>query len=279
MFRKIVLVIVFLQILCLTGHAQFLTVMTYNIRLDNPADGKNQWTYRKDWLCQQIRTANPDIFGIQEGLYHQVKYIDSVFSTYEYIGVGREDGKTGGEFSAIWYNTSRIKPMKQGTFWLSPTPDSVSKGWDAACIRICTYGLFRELASGKLFWAFNTHFDHQGIEARMKSARLLIEKIREMNKHNLPVIVMGDFNSGIQDEPIRMLLETFTDAKSADKKMNMAPDGTFNAFDPGHPVTERIDFIFTGFGAKPIDYQVIRETKEDLFASDHFPVITRVSLR
>jgi endonuclease/exonuclease/phosphatase family metal-dependent hydrolase len=220
----------------------------------------------------------PDIFGIQEGLYHQVKYLDSTFREYRRIGVGRDDGKTKGEFSAIFYHTGKTRLLKKGTFWLSATPGQVSIGWDAAMERICTFGLFKEKQSGTKFWVFNTHFDHMGVEARKNSAVLILKKIKEMNTDGWPVILMGDFNSPAESEPIQLITAKFQDAKIADKSMNMGPDGTFNAFDKKQPAIERIDFIFCGYSAKPDSYYVIRESKEDRFASDHYPVVSRITL-
>jgi endonuclease/exonuclease/phosphatase family metal-dependent hydrolase len=223
-----------------------------------------------------VRTAGPGIFGIQEGLPHQVTYIDSVFSNYRRIGVGRDDGKDSGEYSAIWYEAKKFGLVSQGTFWLSPTPGTPSMGWDAACKRICTYGLFRETDSGKQFWVFNTHFDHIGTVARRNSADLILKKIALLNKSRLPVILMGDFNGDPDSEPVAIISKEFQDSRIADKSMTMLPDGTFNGFDPAKPVTERIDFIFTGYGAGAVSYGVIRETHNGLFASDHFPVIAEI---
>ena len=260
------------------SKSQSLTMLTYNIRFDNPADGPNAWPLRKAWMCGQIRIINPDVFGIQEGLDRQVRYIDSSFTDYKHIGVGRDDGKTKGEFSALWYNTRKLQLIKQGTFWLSPTPEKVSVGWDAALPRICTFGLFKDISSGKKFWVFNTHFDHIGVEARKNSAMLILQKIKKLNKPGLPVILMGDFNSTSDDDPIKIICQQFQDSKSADKNMSMGPDGTFNGFDPSKPTVERIDFIFAGYGAKAESYQVIRESMDGKFASDHFPVISRIVL-
>jgi endonuclease/exonuclease/phosphatase family metal-dependent hydrolase len=167
--------------------------------------------------------------------------------------------------------------LKKGTFWLSETPEKVSVGWDAALERICTYGLFRVNATGRRFWVFNTHFDHMGMEARKNSAILILEKINTLNKAGFPVILMGDFNTPASSEPIQLISAKFQDAKTADKSMNMAPDGTFNGFDDKKAATERIDFIFCGFGATAKNYQVVRETNDGLFASDHYPVVAEIN--
>jgi endonuclease/exonuclease/phosphatase family metal-dependent hydrolase len=270
----------FIVIWCLfagTGGSQTMTILTYNIRYDNPGDGINSWTNRRVWLCDQIRQLAPAIFGIQEGLVRQVRYIDSTFSEYRHIGTGREDGKNKGEFSAIFYNSKKFKVLKQSTFWLSPTPGKVSKGWDAALERICTYGLFQDLVTGRKIWVFNTHFDHIGVQARINSATLILQKIKTLNKSGYPVILMGDFNSDPESEPFGIISKQLQDSKIADKRMNMGPDGTFNGFDATKPATERIDFIFTSkTGISVLNYGVLRESREARFASDHYPVCIEV---
>ncbi|MEI6683393.1 MAG: endonuclease/exonuclease/phosphatase family protein [Bacteroidota bacterium] len=263
---------------CFTlATGQSLRVLTYNIRYDNPGDGQNSWPLRRDWLCSQVRTCSPDIFGIQEGLSHQVDYIDSALAVYHHIGVGRDDGMKKGEFSAIFYNYKKFRVLKQSSFWLSPTPGKPSKGWDAACIRICTCGLFEELTTRRQFWVFNTHLDHMGVVARKNSAVLICRKIAELNRKGLPVILTGDFNGGPESEPIRYITGRFADARLEMKDPEPGDEGTFNGFDPSKPVNERIDFVFTGkTGFSITKYHVIREYHDGKYPSDHFPVVVEM---
>lgn len=149
---------------------QEIKVMTYNIKYDNVNDTVNNWNDRKEKLVELIKHYGPSFIGMQEALHRQVAYIDSSLTDFSYIGVGREDGKVQGEYSEIHYDSTRYKVLEHKTFWLSETPDKVSVGWDAALERICTYGLFEDLNSGKKLWVFNTHFDHRGKTAREKSA-------------------------------------------------------------------------------------------------------------
>jgi len=171
------------------AFGQTFNVMTYNIRYDNPSDGKNAWSLRKECLVSQIEKYNPAILGIQEGLHHQVLYLDSCFSKYAYIGVGRDDGKTKGEYCAIFYDTLQFRVIESSTFWLSGTPERVSVGWDAALERICTYAIFENVQTGKRILVFNTHFDHIGVIARKKSAQLIVSKEHEINSEKLPVLI------------------------------------------------------------------------------------------
>jgi len=259
--------------------AQTIKVITYNIRYDNPKDGENRWDNRKEFLTDQIKFYEPDFLGTQEGLAHQVFFIDNTLSQYNYIGVGRNDGKSEGEFSAIFYNSEKFTPIKYSTFWLSETPAIPSKGWDAALNRICTYGLFENKTTKEKLWIFNTHFDHRGVEARNNSAKLIIKKIKELNKENLPVVFMGDLNLEPESEAIKYLSTQMNDAKTV-SNIVFGPSGTFNGFHFDKPVTRRIDYIFVSKGNVEVTkYAVLSDSKNLRYPSDHFPVYAEIILK
>ncbi|HNU60249.1 MAG TPA: endonuclease/exonuclease/phosphatase family protein, partial [Aquaticitalea sp.] len=136
----------------------------------------------------------PDVLGVQEAMPNQMKDMDSLLVDYGFVGVGRDDGKDLGEYSAIFYHKHKLRIVESATFWLSQTPDKVSMGWDAACNRVCTYALFEDKVSNEQFWVFNTHFDHIGVEARKNSTLLILDKIEQITGGNKPVFLMGDFN-------------------------------------------------------------------------------------
>ena len=250
--------------------------ISYNIRYDNKWDVENNWSLRKNRICQLLNDYNPSIFGVQEGLLNQVSYIDSVLIKYEYVGVGRDDGKMKGEFCAIYFDTARYKIHDNSTFWLSETPDIISVGWDAALERICTYGLFEDKNSGVKFWVFNTHFDHIGTIARKKSSALILKKIKEINTQSLPVILMGDFNSIPDSEPINILKSELIDALQISLNNLEGPKGTFNGFNMALPMDNRIDYIFTK-DVKVLSYTHIDERlNNNRHISDHLPVMIEI---
>lgn len=262
-----------------SSFCQTINVMTYNIRLDTSNDGENAWTYRKEALLQQIVNNKIDIFGIQEGLPHQVAYCDSVLVNYNYVGVGRDDGNSGGEYSAIFFNKNKFQVVKQHTFWLSETPNKPSKGWDAAYPRICTYVLLKNRKSQKLFWVFNTHFDHIGIEARQESAKLIINKITEINTNNYPVVLLGDFNLTEDSTVIQYLNSVYKDSKYVVQQKTNDTLGTFNGFNVQEQSSNRIDYIFVSEQLiKVKKYQVLRQLVNGKYPSDHFPVIVNLKL-
>lgn len=226
--------------------AQQLYVGTYNIRYNNPNDEKegNAWAQRCPQLCDFINFEQPEIFGTQEVLVDQLHDLMKGLDGYGYIGVGRDDGKEKGEYAAIIYKKDQLSLLDSGNFWLSPTPEKACLGWDAACIRICTWGKFQDKISGKQFYFFNTHMDHVGTVARRESARLILKRISQLSK-GLPTILTGDFNVDQTDEIYQIfsnsgvLRDCYTNALQ-----RMAPTGTWNDFMQDSRSKSRIDHIF-----------------------------------
>ncbi len=253
--------------------AQLETAMTFNIRLDTESDIENNWHYRKAELVELIKFYHPDILGIQEALSNQMEYIDSSLTDYAFVGVGRDDGKKAGEYSAIFYNSKKFTIIKSNTFWLSETPGKVSFGWDAACKRVCTYALFENKSTKKQFWAFNTHFDHQGEKARIGSTSLIVLKIKELTKNKKPVVLTGDFNMTPEHESIKTINKLMKDASSISKTKPYGPNGTFSGFDTQAVAKERIDYILVN-NLNVNKYRHIDDRrKNNLRISDHLPVM------
>lgn len=254
--------------------------MTYNIRYDNPNDGENRWSNRKECWALQIKFYEPDIFGIQEAVPNQVKDISTALSKYNYVGIGR-DGIDKGEASDIFYKKERFNLLKENTFWLSDTPNVVSKGWDAALNRVCTYALFKDKITKKLFWVFNTHLDYLGEIARTKSIALIVSKMKEVNTNNYPIVFMGDFNSEPTEDRMINLKKEMIDTYDISEEKPFGPFGTFNGFKYDEAVTKKIDYIFISrndsFRVKK--YAVLTDSKDLKYPSDHFPVYIEISFK
>lgn len=277
----------FLQLLFLSSFtfaqkAKTMNVMSFNIRYDNPEDGKQNWHHRKENVVRMIHFYDLDIIGMQEVLVNQQNYLKESLSEYKSVGIGREDGKEKGEFASIFYKKDRFKVLKSGTFWLSETPDKISKGWDADLERIATWAVFRDKGTREEFIFMNTHFDHIGNIARVESAKLLKEKAIALAK-NLPLVLTGDFNLVPESEGIRTLIKpdgknTLINASSA-AKVTYGPDWTTCGFD-NRPFEERkvIDYIFLKGISKVTKYAVLAEILEDVFLSDHCPVFAQIEL-
>lgn len=261
-------------------QSQEIKVMSYNLRVDFGGDGANNWELRRDLLAGQIGFYAPDFIGTQEGKYHQLEFIRACLPDYEYIGISRDNSKTDGEFSAIFYNAKRFKAIAGDTFWLSETPNQKSKGWDAALERVCTYGLFEETATGKQFYVFNTHFDHIGELARSNSAKLIVDKIKAVNTKNLPVIFTGDFNSEPSSAAYQTITQFMDDTKTISKTKPFGPSGTFNGFKFHEPVTLLIDYIFVSKGnVDVLKHAVLSDSKDCSYPSDHLPVYAELRIK
>src|SRR5690606_27998654 len=205
--RNLVLLFILAVAIPVSTSAQSLKVMSYNIRYDNPMDGRNAWPLRKDRLIQLVREQAPDILGVQEALHHQLTEMLDGLEGYAFVGVGRDDGKEAGEYSAILYKKSAFELRDQNTFWLSETPNVPgSKSWDAAITRVVTWARLYSKHLGTEILAVNTHFDHIGKEARLRSAEMIRKKIPEL-AGDLPVILTGDFNVTRNDPPYQALMK------------------------------------------------------------------------
>lgn len=260
--------------------SQDLKIMSYNIRLDTQSDGENQWSKRKEFLTDQVKFYTPDFMGVQEALPQQMDYIAATLTGYGFIGKGRDDGKSKGEHSAIFYNSDKFKLLEENTFWLSETPEKPSKGWDAAYNRVCTYGLFQNKKTKKKLWVFNTHFDHVGDVARAESSKLILEKIRKINKGNLPVVLTGDFNLEAETLPLQLIKKELDDAQKVCTGIVFGPEGTFNAFEFNKPVTTRIDYIFINRNTMEVTkFATLSDSKDCRYPSDHLPIYAEMNFK
>lgn len=263
------------------GHPKKeLNVMTFNIRYDNPADGNNAWTHRREHVARTIRERDIDIAGLQEVLAGQLKDLKTLLPEYEYFGVGRIDGKEEGEFCPVVYKRDKFKREESGYFWLSETPDAPGvKGWDAACERIVTWVRLSDGDRRSIFFV-NTHLDHVGVIARKEGAALLLARIGELHK-DAPVILVGDFNAATDNE----LITDFTRASGTLRLTHAAKTAasttgtpwTFHAF--GSMPEERrtfIDYIFTAPGFETRSHDVVPATAADVYLSDHCAVTARL---
>lgn len=209
---------------------QQLRVGSYNVRYDNPRDSLNNWKYRKDVMGMQILFHDFDIFGTQEGLRHQLEDLAERLPHYNYIGVGRDDGKSKGEHSAIFYKTDKFQLIDQGDFWLSTDTSQPNKGWDAVLPRICSWGKFSEKSTGLVFFFFNVHFDHVGTIARKESAKLILDMIKKIAGDS-PTLLTGDFNVDQNSDSYLVLNNSNILTDAYDKALlKYGPKGTFNSF-------------------------------------------------
>ena len=253
-------------------------IISYNIRLGVADDGANSWEHRREATLRMLEREAPTVFGIQEGYLFQVKYIEENLPQYGRVGVGRDDGKEGGEIMAVFYLRDRYDLLDHGDLWLSETPDRVSRGWDGACNRTMTWVHLREKATGKEFFLFNSHFDHIGTVARAESAKLLIEKVAEI-AGKTPAFCTGDFNSNQQTNVYNTIVTsgTLVDsyARTTDKVNADWPSYNGYKYISTPPAkASRIDHIFVTKGRTKVQsWAIVNTSYSQKYPSDHFPVV------
>jgi endonuclease/exonuclease/phosphatase family metal-dependent hydrolase len=279
-FGRILFLIVAINAVAFT---QPIRVMTFNIRLDSPDDGANVWNNRKANLVSVIKFHKADIVGLQEAQKHQIDYIQESLPEYNWFGVGRDDGKDQGEFTAIFYRKDRFDTLETSTFWCSPTPEHPGLGWDAAYQRITTFGKFRDKQTEKKFYLFNTHLDNEGPIARLESAKLIKKRI-QMLCRDYPVILTGDFNSTPHSEPYEYIVSTsnsdssiqLMDTRMLSETKPYGPSGTFTGFDINARPKEPIDFIFVKKGIIVLSHATLSDSFDGYLPSDHYPVLAEI---
>ena len=260
-----------------------IDAVAFNIRFDNPKDGENAWPNRKEMVGKWIESESPDVIGLQEALRHQINDIKKVATAYSEYGVGRDDGKSRGEHCTILYLKKRFTLDKKdcGTFWFSDTPEKIaSKSWGNEIPRICTWARLIHKKTGKGFYLYNVHYDHQSQSSRIRASNLIIERISNRKQSNEPIILMGDFNAAeknpaitaFKEEPLK-LVDTFRVVKPDEKMVK-----TFHGFRGGSFMGGKIDHVFIlPKTAKVRSAEIVRFNKDDRYLSDHYPVRAKLS--
>lgn len=252
------------------AYGQTYTVMTYNVRYDNPLDSIDPWVGRREAIVGSVLGQKPDVIGFQEVLFEQLRFLDQHLPGYQRFGVGREDGIARGEFSPVYFDTATFALVTGRTLWLSPTPDIPSKGWDAACERIATYVVIRDKRNGDSLHFVNTHWDHVGEKARLNSARLVHELVSQPLARGAHVALLGDFNTTDESAELQALGKLFANCSPPEQRSR----GTFNNFDTEAIEYPRIDHIFHSRGNwEVLRYSVPHPMVRGRHASDHFPVV------
>lgn len=256
-------------------------VMSWNVRYNNPRDGDNAWPNRKDWVGEITVENNVDIAGLQEVQFGQLGDLKERLPDMAVYGVGRDDGKQGGEFVPIFYRRSRFELLDKATFWLSPMPEKPgSVGWDAAITRIASWVKLKDRTTGSVFYVVNTHFDHRGTEARANSAKLLVKRLEDQFADH-QVILTGDFNTTPESAPYKTLAGTDTpplrDAYEISAEKPVGPNSTWNGFRAIVP-KRRIDFIFVTDSVGVRRLRILDDEREGRFPSDHLPVLAEIQL-
>lgn len=277
--------LLFAAIVLLLGSCQEKTasrqepvqVMTFNIRLDTPADSLNNWAYRKAGVAHLISYYAPDLLGMQEVLPNQMDDLKQFLPQYTALGVGRDDGKEAGEHSPIFFLTERFELLEHGDFALSEYPDTFGvKGWDASYNRVCTWAILKDKTDGSRVAYFNTHLDNDGVVARREGVRLIMRKMQELAP-GIPAILTGDFNCGLGEEPSKVLQESGMKNASDIASVTYGPSWSYHDF--GRlPQAERplLDYVYVTPNIQIARYRVVQDTPDTGYYSDHNPVLVEI---
>ena len=254
-----------------------LVVGTFNVRYDNANDTGNLWQQRLPVVAALVRFHRFDIVGIQEGLRHQLDGMQALLPDYAWYGVGRDDARSKGEHSAIFYRKDRLTAMDSGSFWLSEKPEAPGFGWDARHNRICSWLKLRRIGGGTPFYVFNVHYDHQGQVARRESSKLMLEKMRSIAGEQ-PLLLVGDFNGNHQSEWYQSLQRS----PVLEDALTLAEDpylnnGSFNSFRDNHPSKDVIDHIFISSHFRVSRFGILTDTYHGKYPSDHYPVLAELA--
>ena len=263
-----------LSIVSFSAENDSIRVITYNIRVAVDT-GINSWANRKELVASVIKNHGADIFGVQEALKSQVDDLTKLFPGFGWVGVGRDDGKEAGEYEAVFYDKKRFQALEDSTFWLSDTPYKPSMGWDAATIRIVTWAKLKDKLTGKIFYYFNTHFDYKGIMARLEEANLLNDKVADI-AGKTPAIIGGDFNFKSDFGGYKILTcgrkNYLFDTQKLAKIDSSGSNITYNKFGQSLEKGNKIDYVFIKNNIEVYKHQIIMDTFDGRYPSDHMPV-------
>lgn len=253
-----------------------INIISYNIRTSTGKDGINHWSNRKDRVIGLFKFHGADIFGAQEAQPDQMDDLKANFTDFYYVGVGKMDGINTGAFQPIFFKKSRFNEINSGTFWLNETPEKPGYAWGAGHMRICTWIRLKDLDDKKEFYIFNTHLDNKSKLARENEAKLIIKKIAEINKDDLPMFLIGDFNCVYGSDPINIILSTLKDSENISETPHYGPSGTGGGFDV--KIKDRtIDFIFVNDKIKILRHGFLTDSEGLYYYSDHLPVLVEAN--
>ena len=252
-----------------------MVIMSTNVRFYNPLDFlKKSWFYRADLIAQDIESVKPDIIGFQEATFIHYNYLVNVMEGYDSVMAYRDDFVLS-EGCPIFWRTDRFEKVDSGSFWLSETPDVMSKDWDSSHYRIAVYVILRDKTTNKEFALFNTHLDNVSDEARINGIKVVLDKIAELG--DLPSYLFGDMNATEDSPTILSTKDSFDDAKV----ISPITEDTRTFHGWGDPEEQdRIDYILISRGdAEVYEYHVLDNLHDGVYSSDHSSIYIKTRIK
>ncbi|MFT4660051.1 MAG: endonuclease/exonuclease/phosphatase family metal-dependent hydrolase [Patiriisocius sp.] len=261
----------------LDSSEKSITAMTYNIRFDIPGDENYNWDERRNMISQTISSNSPDVMGVQEAYYNQIKWLEDELKVYEWYAVGGEDGEFRGEYCAIFFQKEKYELLDSGTYWLAEDdakPGSLA--WDSEEPSVMTCVKLKMKSNGETIFVFNTRLGETD-KAKIEGSKKLLEKIGEIAKNN-SFILTGDFNSEPEHKSIQLIKEHCKEAKASCFINASDLDYTLIFDDNGNKVHKRQDYVFFSDNFPVNSYEVLNNTFNKKYPSDHLPVLCRLRL-
>ncbi len=255
---------------------KIIRAMTFNIRFDNPADGEKRWENRKKATSYIIKKYHPTIVGIQEATWRQIRDLKDMLPDYTFCTKGRVWDDTC-QYPTLIFKTEELRSLDNSEFWLSSTPSvHRSKDWGSAFPRMLSFAKFTMKEIETPLIAAVTHLDNKSPKARRKQAELIVNW---HNENDLPSILMGDFNETPEGE----VHSLFTSASFVDtwKELGFPEDETslthhdFN----GNPDKGRLDWILVTSHFMVLNGEIVKDSVDDIYPSDHFPYYVDLALK
>jgi endonuclease/exonuclease/phosphatase family metal-dependent hydrolase len=254
-----------------------LCFISCNIRFDNPADGQNSWSHRKDFLAQILLNERPHIIATQEGRFAQLKDLESLLVDYELIDQHRS---WIGErmYPTIFIKKNTFEFCKSGDLWLSETPEIAgSRSFESAFPRLMTWTKLQLKESAKNLFIVNTHLDHIKSETRVHQIKVLAHEIKRVWDQHTPLVIMGDFNDSPQSEVRSILISEFPSLVDAWILKNEAEETSHHGFKGLMDQGARIDWIMLDHKLSLTECYMNKKNLAGKYPTDHFPIICKIN--
>ena len=253
-----------------------LTLISANIRFNNPSDGVNAWPHRKQYLADLLLSYSPDIIATQEGRQDQLQEFLELLPDFEMITAHR-DWITERMYPTIFIRKKVFEVKSSFDKWLSETPDIAgSKSFDSAFPRLMTGVVLSHSSLSSPLLVINTHFDHIKPSTRTEQARVLCAQVHQVITTESRLILMGDYNDSPESETRKVIESNFSQLQDAWALFNKTEETSHHGFNSEINAGSRIDWILVDEKAQVTKSFLDKSHRGDVYPSDHYPVITKI---
>ena len=251
-------------------------VLGYNSTFWKFDTGSHRWYKRAKYYLQNIDVVKPDVLGAQEVQPGQYEFLTEHLVGYGSVVGYRDDRGSRSESCPIFYSTERFDLLDSGTFWLSDTPDVMSKYDECNEHRIATFAKLRDKSTGIVIAVYNTHPDWASTEARIKQLAVVAQRAQQSDADQ--VVVLGDLNSDRKraggNEGLAPIEAFLKDSKTFPGMTDYG--ATFNGYDIDPDGPMGLDYIFLPQTTTVMSVGKVDTVYDGVYPSDHFPIWAKV---